>query len=109
MYFLLYLLTDVSRIGSTDIAKRKGLLCINFVSGDIRNFSKHFLLSLFGGKNSVVNWVSKLNLPVFIISRTHIPFAIVEFYSSYIIHYKTTSKKDIFSVFFSLEVHFLAI
>ena len=33
-----------------------------------QGFSKHFLLHLFGGKNLIFNWVSKVNPPSFIIS-----------------------------------------
>ena len=45
-----------------------------------RDFSKHFLLPLFGGKNSILNWVSKLNPPSFIISLTHISLQLSKFY-----------------------------
>ena len=37
-----------------------------------RDFSKHFLLPLFGGRNSIFSWASKLNPPFFMISLTHI-------------------------------------
>ena len=43
-------------------------------------FPNIFLLPLFGGKNSMFNWVSKLNPLSFIISVTHIPLELSRFY-----------------------------
>ena len=73
-----------------------------------RNFSKHFSLLLFGGKNSIFNWVSKLNLSFFSLQwlifhynyRSSIPYTLSAT--------KALQIGYIFSVF-SLEVCFPAI
>ena len=49
----------------------EGWLSVSNISS-VRDFSKHFLLPLFGGKNAMFDWVSKLNLPSF--SLQHLPF-----------------------------------
>ena len=46
-----------------------------------RDFSKHFLLPLFGGKNSIFNWVLKFNPSSFIIPVTYISLQLPKFYS----------------------------
>ena len=45
----------------------------------IRDFSKHFLLPLFGRKNLIFNWVLKLNPPSCFISLPHISFQLLRF------------------------------
>ena len=64
-----------------------------------RDFSKHFLLPLFGGKNSIINWVSKLNPPSFIISITHISLQLLSSISNTLSTRKARQRRICFQCF----------
>ena len=60
----------------TNIDRKRAVSC--YPSSVI--FQSIFLLPLCGGKNSIFNWLSKLNPPSFIISLTHISLQLSKFY-----------------------------